>query len=441
MIPTLRSPDQSFAFLREGYSFIGARCDRLGTDAFYGRLLGRRTLFLRGPLGVELLYAPGAFPRAGGLPASAVALLQDRGSVQRLEGQAHRHRKDLLVRLGSADQAERLADVFERYFAAALARWKQSDGIRLHDELVVLLGLAAQEWAGLPTHPDAERRARDLGAMIEQAGSVGPANWLARIRRAGTERWSRRVVRDLRNGQDDGTPVGAIAHHRDESGQLLDEATAAVEVLNLLRPIVAVARFIDFAAVELDRDPAWQERFRAGDDTAVHHFAQEIRRTTPFFPAIAGVADREFTWDGTTVPAGTRTVADLYGTDMDPRLWPAPRHFDPRRFPGQNGVANHLVPQGGGDVHTSHRCPGEDLTLALLERSIVLLSRANVHLPAQDLSVNMRRMPALPASRVVARFPSPGPGPSSTSLEGHRVGPDFIPGARPSRPAGPHPKH
>ena len=315
-MPTLRSPDQTLAFLRGGYSFIGSCCHRFRIDAFYGRLLGRRTLFLGGPQAVELFYAPGASPRAGGLPASAVTLLQDRGSVQQLEGAAHPQHRDLFVRLGAAGEADRKTDVFERHFTRP------------------------GPLAGRRGHPAARRT--DLPARARRPG-VGPVH---RFRRRGA-----------------------------------------------------------------GPGPARRERFRGDDPTGVHHFAQKVRRTTPFFPVIAGVADRGFSWDGTAVPAGTRTVADVYGTTMDPRSWPAPRYFDPRRFPGRNGVANHLVPHGRGDIHASRRCPGEYLTLALLERAIVLLSRANVHLSAQDLSVSMTRMPALPANRSSPVSPPPAPGP------------------------------
>lgn len=156
---------------------------------------------------------------------------------------------------------------------------------------------------------------------------------------------------------------------------------------------------------------------------------------------MAGIADRDFTWDGTTVPAGTRTVADLYGTNNDPRVWPTPRHFDPARFRAVEVASGHLVPQGGGDVHEGHRCPGEDLTLRLMERAIVVLSGSRFELPPQDLSVSLHRMPALPASGVVAAFPTPIPGPAATALDGQRVGPDFIPPSEPDSGEDPVPNH
>ena len=120
MIPSLRTPEVGLSFLLRGYTTISWHCDRLGTNAFYGRLLGRRTLFLRGLEAARLVYRPGMFPRAGALPLSAVALLQDLGSVQQLEGADHDRRKGLFLRIASAGNARVLADEFEAEFEAAL---------------------------------------------------------------------------------------------------------------------------------------------------------------------------------------------------------------------------------------------------------------------------------------------------------------------------------
>jgi fatty-acid peroxygenase len=94
---------------------------------------------------------------------------------------------------------------------------------------------------------------------------------------------------------------------------------------------------------------------------------------------------------------------DLYGTNLDPRLWSAPRAFNPERF-REGSCAAALVPQGTGDLLASHRCPGEDAALALVERATVLFLRHGMRLPAQDLTVDLRRLPALPRSGIVASF-------------------------------------
>ncbi|WP_309080539.1 cytochrome P450 [Zhihengliuella sp.] len=430
-IPHLRAPDLAPAFLSRGYTFIGWHCDRLGTNAFTGRLLGQQTLFLRGAAAAELLYTPGLFPRPGALPRSAVVLLQDRGSVQTLEGEQHRRRKLLFTSLARPGETQRLADLFDEELASALPAWRATGRIRLHDEAVRLVGRAAIRWAGIQTDDtDMDRRAAELGAMVEHAGSVGPMNWAARLRRRGTEAWARTLISRTRHhldasGSVDGTfPLDVVASHVEADGERLDEAVAAIELLNLLRPIVAVSRFIAFAAVALDAHPQWKRtlaatsgaeaphpqavdapnRGRDVDDAvlpAARRFAEEVRRTTPFFPAVAGLAARDFAWEGTTFPARTRVMVDLYGTNHDPRVWEDPRAFDPDRFERVSITADNLVPQGAGEVEAGHRCPGEAMTLALIQRATLALARMDPVLPAQDLSVDLRRLPALPASGVI----------------------------------------
>ncbi|MFP3670857.1 cytochrome P450, partial [Priestia sp. SIMBA_032] len=57
----------------------------------------------------------------------------------------------------------------------------------------------------------------------------------------------------------------------------LPPQVAAVELLNLLRPTVAVGRYLTFAALALHRHPGWRDDLAAGNDVAAHWFAQEVR--------------------------------------------------------------------------------------------------------------------------------------------------------------------
>jgi hypothetical protein len=57
------------------------------------------------------------------------------------------------------------------------------------------------------------------------------------------------------------------------------------------------------------------------------------------------------------------------------------------------------VPQGGGDHRTGHRCPGEWITLALLETAAdAFARRLEYAVPRQDLRIDFGRLPALPRS-------------------------------------------
>jgi fatty-acid peroxygenase len=94
-------------------------------------------------------------------------------------------------------------------------------------------------------------------------------------------------------------------------------------------------------------------------------------------------------------------LLDLYGQDHDPDLWDDPYAFRPERFLGHDIGEFELIPQGGGDPRTGHRCPGEDVVVALLSALAVRLAQLRFDVPEQDLSISLRRVPARPASGVV----------------------------------------
>ncbi len=93
-------------------------------------------------------------------------------------------------------------------------------------------------------------------------------------------------------------------------------------------------------------------------------------------------------------------ILDLYGTNHDPRLWERPEEFRPERFRQWNGSAFNFIPQGGGDHHSGHRCPGEWITIELMKVAIEFLSRwMKYEVPEQDLRVSLSRMPTMPTSQ------------------------------------------
>src|SRR5699024_11035584 len=78
----------------EGYLFGHNRFERFGTDALRIRLLGRPITILRGVEAARFFYEGDRFTRPGALPISVVHSLQDEGSVQTLDAEDHRRRKE-----------------------------------------------------------------------------------------------------------------------------------------------------------------------------------------------------------------------------------------------------------------------------------------------------------------------------------------------------------
>src|SRR3546814_10503319 len=97
-------------------------------------------------------------------------------------------------------------------------------------------------------------------------------------------------------------------------------------------------------------------------------FVQEVRRFSPFVPAVAALGRREFEWRGYHFPSGRRVILDLYGTNHDARTWNAPEAFRPERFREWDESPFNFIPQGGGDHNVNHRCPGEWITIRLMKQ-------------------------------------------------------------------------
>jgi fatty-acid peroxygenase len=173
-----------------------------------------------------------------------------------------------------------------------------------------------------------------------------------------------------------------------------------VELLNIIRPTTAVAWFVTFAAHALDRWPRHETRLQAGDDEFTRAFVHEARRFYPFAPFLGGRATRDLFFHGEPIPAGTLVLLDIYGQHHDPELWEDPYAFRPDRFLGRDIGDFDLIPQGGGDPRTGHRCPGEKITIALLGTLVQRLARLDYYLPPQDTTIDLSRIPARPRSRI-----------------------------------------
>jgi fatty-acid peroxygenase len=204
----------------------------------------------------------------------------------------------------------------------------------------------------------------------------------------------------------EGSAVEVVAQHRDAGGERLDPRVAAVELLNVIRPTTAVSWFVAFSAHALISWPDHRERLVDGDPAFASAFAHEVRRFYPFAPFVGGRTPQAVEWDGERIPRNATVLLDLYGQNHDDDLWGDPYAFRPERFlagepQGREIGAFELVPQGGGDPRTGHRCPGEELTVALLSALAVRLARLPVDVPEQDLTISLRRIPARPADGVV----------------------------------------
>jgi fatty-acid peroxygenase len=404
--------DGTLAVAREGYTFILSRCLRHRTEIFRTRLLGKPAVCIHGREANALFYDESKLVRHGALPRRVMTSLFGTKGVQTLDGDAHRRRKSAFLGLMSPQQLEALLALSAREWRAALERWQRAARVVLFDEAALVLTRASLTWAGVPfDDAEAHVRARDFVAMVDAFGGIGPRLWEGKRARRRSEAWLRDVVRSVRAGALPAAPGSALrvfAEHRDAGGRLLPARTAAIELINVVRPTVAIAWYISFAALALHEHPVARERLR-GDERAASEFRraflQEVRRFYPFAPFLGAKVRARFSWKGFTFEPGTLVLLDIYGNQHDPELWDAPEAFRPERFLTFQDDGFHFTPQGGGAPNDGHRCPGEWITTSELELALRILTEdASYELePAQDLGFELRRMPARPRSGVVLR--------------------------------------
>lgn len=401
--------DSTLALLADPYGFIAKRCRRFHSDLFEARILFRKTICMSGRPAAELFYDTEHFERSGAAPEPLRATLFGKGAVQGLDGAEHLQRKALFLQILSAQAVERLAERTHRLWREAAAQWPVGRDVRLYDEAQRVLTQAVCQWAGVPLAPNDVALRRDQLVPLFDSAARGPVrHFRARRARHQAERWLCTVIEAVRARRlvpPAGSPLQLVAWHRDAGGNLLAPRVAAVELLNVLRPTVAVSVYIVWAAHALENQRGAREALLRGDDRSLMCFLQEVRRHYPFFPAVVARVKHDFVWNGFRFRKGRRAMLDLHGTNHDPRSWASPEQFRPERF---DQAARHrpgpfdFVPQGGANAQAHHRCPGEAVALALMAAAVdVLLHHVDYMLPPQDLRIDAQRLPALPRSGLV----------------------------------------
>jgi len=387
---------------RTGYRFSGWLRARTSVPARATtlRLLGRHSLVVRGREGVDLFYDTDRVQRQAATPGPVARMVFGRDAVHTLDDAAHLHRKQLFLDVTGPELVPDLADRVEEKWERELDLWVRRGTGTVLPAAVAVFGEAVQEWAGAGDSPAVmHRRSTDLGRIIDGFASPSPAWLRARRARKRADAWATQLITEVRQGRrrpGHRTAASVMAHARDLDGELLPARTAAVELLNVLRPTVAVAYFAAFAALELEANPDLADRCATGDPVAVEKFCHEVRRMGPFVPMLAGRSRRPFTWRGHDVHQGDRLFLDVYGTDTDPGAWSDATTFDPDRFRYHAAERPDFIPQGGGSVETGHRCPGEGIAMALLRTVVPTLARLDWSIHPDDRVYSLRRVPARP---------------------------------------------
>jgi fatty-acid peroxygenase len=408
-VPRNANLDATRKLASDGYFFAHNQRRELQSDIFETRLMMRKVTCIVGEEAARIFYDTDKFERRGVTPSRVQKTLFGEGGVQGMDGEAHRWRKLMFMSLMTPERLNQLAEQFSNYWDDAVVTWgSMMDEVRFFAEVEKIILHAICDWAGVQVEEsELDQRTADVSAMIEGAGAVGPRHWKGRVARARSEKWIKGLIDDVRKQRIDApanTAVRIFALHRDPKGKLLDEQSAAVDILNVIRPTVAVGRFILFAALALHDHPEYREKLNQGDEQLLDAFIHEVRRYYPFFPFQMARVKKAFTWRGFEFPKGRKVLLDLYGTNHDPRSWKDPDSFRPERFVEHGATTFNLIPQGGGDHYENHRCPGEWITIDLMKVAVRKLTREMTYtIPDQDLSVDLSKMPTAPASGFIIK--------------------------------------
>ncbi|WP_420175434.1 cytochrome P450 [Luteococcus sp. OSA5] len=408
------SKDRTLDFVTQGYLWT-TRLRAGSSDAQASRrlpikVLGSQALLVNGEEGVRLFYDQDRIQRSGAMPKVVGGGLFGKGSVHGLDGDQHRVRKAMFIRAAmDRPRVDALLADAQQEWQKIVELWLQGEKLSVYDAAVLVYGRSIVRWAGLQVDDQTlDWIATTQAEIVDGFAVVGPAWLRTRKDRETMDEWFTEQVRKARAGEievADDSPFRMVLDHVEADGSTMDDHLTGVELQNLIRPTIAVARFAAFAAVALAEHPQWRDRIRAEtsergttiEGPVATAFAEEVRRHFPFVPLLPATARKDFVFEGQQVRKGQKILLDFYGTNHDEASWERPNTFDPQRFldDPSHRESDHFIPQGGGTAETGHRCPGEWIAVGQLALTVAELAQLTMEMPA-DQDWSMTRMPTAP---------------------------------------------
>jgi len=405
--------ENGLKMIREGYTYIPNRNKIYQTDVFETTLMGQNAYCMGGEEAARLFYDTDKIKRDGAAPKFATQTLLGEDGVQTLDGEEHRNRKQYFLDLMTEERIDDWGKLVKKYLLKGAVEWMEKPSIVFYEESKKALTRAVCEWAGVPLpKSDVEKRTKQLSNLFENVAEMNPKMAKGVISRKTGTKWAEDLIKQVRAGElepDEDTALYQIAFHTEIDGTIIDLHPAATELLNILRPSVAIAIYLNFVALTLHQFPDIRHKLLLENVNGDYyeHFVQEVRRFYPFFPFNAGITRKDFVWNDYKFEGDSLLVFDYYGTSHDKRLWENPETFNPDRFKAweispTDQVQYQLVAQGGGDYLGGHRCPGEWNTVrAMKVTAEVLTKEIDYDLPKQDLGYSMVDMPTWPKSGII----------------------------------------
>lgn len=398
--------------LDEGYLLFSTLREEANAPVVKARLLNKEVIAVYGQEAAKKFYDPNNFKREGAMPKLVLKTLFGEEGVQTMDGQSHEHRKTIFMNLMTPKRMEDYHQIVDKNLSEKLDQ--QHGEFDLFDLSKDVLFRSICEWAGIDLSKIPKEEVEQLAdyqiSMISSA-VTNPATHIKGVEnRKKSEKWAQSLIEDARIhpvANKEEVALYAFANATDEQGELLPINVAAVELLNVIRPTVALTVWIALMGHALFSRPDIYQRLRAEFTQLQDSFIQEMRRYYPFFPMLPAFATKDVEIDGYRIPKDSWVVLDLYGTNHDERSIESPEVFRISRYLGKEKHISYdeeyeMIAQGGGKFEAMHRCAGEWITLHTLRVfSNQLVNKYEFSVPDQDWSIPMNQFPTFPNSKAL----------------------------------------
>lgn len=398
--------------IHQGYQLLGELREDVNAPVVKAKFLNQAIIAIYGEEAARIFYDAENFTREGAMPKPVLKTLFGEDGVQTLEGEEHHHRKHYFMDLMSPERMDDYHILLDKNLTEALD--KQDGEFELFDLSNQVLFNTICEWSGIHVErydsETLEKLARNQISMISSA-ITSPTDHLKGITdRKHSEKWAKDLIKEAREHPDPGKENHALyvfANATDLDGKLLPVDVAAVELLNIIRPTVALTVWMTLMGHALFAQKSIYEELKADFDNLQDPFIQEMRRYYPFFPMLPANAVRDVEIDGYKIPKDSWVVLDVYGTNHDERTIDSPDAFDMKRYIGKTKDISYeeqyeMIAQGGGKFREMHRCAGEWITLhSMRVFADQLVNKYEFTVPEQDWTIPMDQFPTYPNSKAL----------------------------------------
>lgn len=396
----------------EGYHLLGTLREDVDAPVVKGKFLTKEIIAIYGEEAARKFYDPQNFKREGAMPKPILKTLFGEDGVQTLDGKDHHHRKSYFMDLMTPERMEDYHQILEEHLSRELD--KQHGEFELFDLSNRVLFYSICEWSGINLEQyDSEKvevLAKNQISMISGA-VTSPIDHIKGIAdRKESEKWAQSLIEEARKhpvpGKDN-LALYTFATATNLDGEVLPVEVAAVELLNIIRPTVALTVWMALMGHALFSQENVYEPLKENFDDLQDSFIQEMRRYYPFFPMLPAISLRDVEIDGYTIPKDSWVILDIYGTNHDSRTIDHPETFDIKRYVDRTDEISYqeeyeMIAQGGGDFREMHRCAGEWITLhSMRVFSDQLVNKYDFSVPQQDWTIPMNQFPTYPNSKAL----------------------------------------